>query len=76
MKTIIVLLGVGDFERKQAENIVNREFVHINELREDLFCDKGKNWFEFELTDFMDACNNQEIDLENYWVTYVKVKLI
>ena len=25
------------------------------------------------LSEFMDMCNDQEIELENYWVSYIKI---
>ena len=63
---IIVLLPITLFDRKQAERIENCESSNENvkKIIEQSIC--------MEISDFMDLCNNQEFDIEQYWLTYIK----
>jgi hypothetical protein len=63
---IIVLLPIALFDRKQAERIENCESSNENvkKIIEQSIC--------MEIFDFMDLCNNQEFDIEQYWLTYIK----
>jgi hypothetical protein len=63
---IIVLLPITLFDRKQAERIENCELSNENvkKIIEQSIC--------MEIFDFMDLCNNQEFDIEQYWLTYIK----
>lgn len=62
-------MPLGKFDRKTAEKIENCFFseIEIENLQKE-----GASFFE--LTDFMDLCNNMEIDFNYYWITYVKTK--
>lgn len=80
MKTYIVLLAVDVFTRDQhAELIAGETFKDLNSVydllqkdtEEDI--DRDDVWI-FTLTDFMIACNNQEVELEIWWVTYVNIE--
>jgi hypothetical protein len=63
---IIVLLPITLFDRKQAEQIENCESSseNVKKIIEQSIC--------MEISDFMDLCNNQEFDIEQYWLTYIK----
>ena len=63
---IIVLLPITLFDRKQAEQIENCESSSeiVKKIIEKAIC--------MEISDFMDLCNNQEFDIEQYWLTYIK----
>ncbi len=72
-KLCVVLLSVDVFERKMAENIENQTFKTLDEIQKTVRTHKAKEGIiHVELiSDFMDACNNQEIELEGFWVSYV-----
>ena len=76
MKTKIVLIPITDDTRtgrKDAEGIENSTFEDKQQLA-DTFFGGDVNLFRIvELTDFMDMCNNQELYLDDYWVSYVNI---
>lgn len=82
MKTYIVLLGVDIFDRNHhAELLENENFGSVKGvwdlLQEDIDTElTDADVLIYELTDFMDACNNQEIELELWWLTYVNTEII
>lgn len=67
----IVLLPVDTFDRRNdAEAIEDCVFTTVFKMLESL--KKNSMWVKiFTLSDFMDACNDEEICLEGYWVTYI-----
>ncbi len=69
-KSIRVLLFPvrGDKDRKEIEYIEDSEYT-VEELETVL----SNNVLSLTLTDFMDACNNQDIKLDYYWVTYISI---
>ena len=78
MKTYIVLAEVDLYDRRNfAEDLENSIHRTIGDFM-DKFSTRGKDGqtgiLIFSFTDFMDACNDQEINLENYWVTYINIK--
>ena len=85
---MIVTIEVEAFPdgRKVAERIEDRKCDSFNDvmnvIKEELD-EKSKKLedhviFEriqvWELSNFMDACNNQEINLENVWISYIHLK--
>lgn len=69
-KVRIVLLPVRENDnRKVAERYENSVFNTHEEARQALGEDVGI----CELTTFMDMCNDQDINLEQYWLTYIKI---
>lgn len=75
---IIVLISVDQFDngRKIAERIEDESFKDYDSLLKTLRKTEGGDFgfsYVFNLSEFMDACNNQEIDLEAYWVSYVNL---
>ena len=73
MKTIIILVPVTMGDRTVLEHIENEKFENANDIPKVLNLELGKSVFLQDLTNFMDYCNNQELDLESYWVGYVQV---
>lgn len=69
-KSIRVLLyPVSAYDRKD-----NAEHIEDNGYRaEELESVLPNDVLSYTLTDFMDACNNQEIQLGEYWVSYIRV---
>jgi hypothetical protein len=84
MQTVIVLIPV-DFHnaRKVCENIQNNTYTSeqqlgcCNLLRTELNKELGiidevdECPIFFDLNDFMDECNDQYINMENYFLSYV-----
>lgn len=61
------MLAIDKFDRrKDAENIENNTMdqIQINELR-------SRGAAVLALTEFMDLCNDQQIDLGGYWISYI-----
>jgi hypothetical protein len=72
----VVLMWVGKFERKEAEAIEDQHFDDFSSLQEHLEKTNLNGYTDaslYTMTDFMDACNDQEIELEQYWVSYVHI---
>ena len=62
---IVILLPIDKYSRKDAELVENMGIESIAGM---------EGIFKYPMTDFMDDCNNQAIELENYWLTYIKTK--
>ena len=62
--------------RRACEQVENRTFNNVDELRNALLCVYDiEKFICLELTDFMDAVNDQELDdLTNSFISYVKLK--
>ena len=65
-ETFVVLLPVGFFSKEAAYRIENKTLTNLYDVD---FMEEGGE--AYRLTEFMDACNHQEIDLSKYWLTYV-----
>lgn len=70
MKTFIVLLPIEENNRSNAEHIENTTYQNIEEFVNNSKC---KRSYVLALTNFMDECNNQDINLENYWISYIHI---
>ena len=69
-KVKIVLIPVAEYGRKQlAEAYENAVFENHVEAQK-VF---GADATIYELTTFMQACNDQEINLEVHWMTYITI---
>jgi len=67
MEKMIVMLPIDKFDRRRdAEHLENNTLTQdqVQEWR-----DKGAALLA--LTEFMDLCNDQEIDLGGYWISYI-----
>jgi len=75
MQTVIVLISVDDFSdgRKIAENIENILFNTPDDILRKVREKEDGFVAVYPITDFMDACNNQEIELDGVWVSYAQV---
>lgn len=78
----IVLLSMNDFERSTAELIENLPSItNLDTLIETINDTEGSEILKKEnsdtliqvytIGDFTTACNDQIIDLDSYWMTYV-----
>ncbi len=78
-KRVIILINVVGFSdgRKVAEYIENGDYNSVEEIIEAIKKEGSPDglflYKILELTDFMDECNNQEIELENWWISYVNL---
>ena len=77
-KVIVISVDYSN-ARKVAESIENMHFDSFVELRSELhkklkFDDTIEEPMIYDLTDFMDLCNNQEINLELYMISYIFMK--
>jgi hypothetical protein len=69
MKTAIVMLPINNFDRRRdAEHLENNTLNQdqVEDLRE-------RGAAVLALTEFMDLCNDQELDLGEYWISYITV---
>ena len=81
MNTQIILIPVDySNSRKVSENIENKTFETqadaVKSVYKDLVGDDEVKGIVliFPITDFMDACNNQELDvLTNYFISYITI---
>jgi len=71
-ETLILLFEINFFDKKDAENIENNTY-NADQLLQilDMAIDKETTIGVYSLSDFMGLCNNQEINLEDYWITYI-----
>jgi hypothetical protein len=72
MEKIILLFDTNYFERTEVENIENKtynseQFIEVIDMAKE----KETTIGVYSLTDFMDLCNNQEVNLDGYWISYV-----
>ena len=66
----VVLLDVDKYDRKEtAEAYENAVFKTYKEARE-VF---GEEAGIYDMSTFMNACNDQDIYLEGYWLTYITI---
>jgi len=67
MEKMIVMLPIDKFDRRRdAEHLENNI---LNEIQVQEWRDKGAA--VLRLTEFMDLCNDQEIELGGYWISYI-----
>lgn len=83
-ETMILTLDVNSFSdgRKVAERIENEKFESHTDLVKRLMLElgtEGANYDDYNiqvwtLSDFMDACNSEDINLVDTWIGYVQLK--
>lgn len=75
VQTVIILISVDDFTdgRKIAEEIENILFNTPEDILRKVRAEQDGFVAIYPITDFMDACNNQEIELEGVWVSHAQV---
>jgi len=67
MEKMIVMLPIDKFDRRRdAEHLENNT---LNQVQVQEWRDKGAA--VLRLTEFMDLCNDQEIELGGYWISYI-----
>jgi len=75
VQTVIILISVVDFTdgRKIAESVENILFNTPEDILRKVRAEQDGFVAIYPITDFMDACNNQEIELEGVWVSHAQV---
>jgi hypothetical protein len=75
MNVVVVLISVSDFTdgRKIAEHIENTLFNTPDDILRTVKENENGLVSIYPITDFMDACNNQEIELDGVWISYAQV---
>ena len=78
MNVVVILISIDDFAngRKIAENIENILFNTCDDIRRKVKENENGLVAIYSITDFMDACNNEEINLGEFWVSYAKVNTL
>jgi hypothetical protein len=74
MKPVIIIASVGTIDRRKLEHLEGCTFTKLSEIQETLFNLNGDidKFLLLEISDYMDAVNNQELDnLSDSWMTYV-----
>jgi hypothetical protein len=64
----ILVLPVGKYDRRNVAEVIENESFTIEALTE-----KFEDAQILELTDFMDLCNNEELNLDGCWISYVNI---
>jgi hypothetical protein len=77
METIVVLISVEETNsRKICENMENEKFDTIADVWKHIRDKTGTSVLVYSMTDFMDAVNDQDMDiLTEYFMSYVQVKI-
>lgn len=80
MKTYIVAISVRFFNsRKICELIENQKFESLEILSKYLLehlqptDDDDDEYRIFEITDFMDECNNEDFSISDFFISYVTI---
>jgi len=76
METKIVMAKVDKVDRERLEWIEEKQYHGAREVEMDLGCLDGieKGYIKiYTLSEFMDACNNEEVILTKWWIGYVKI---
>lgn len=73
--TVIVLSHTSYVGRDEMEGFENTIFENKNQFLETIGQSVNTDGIRlYTLTDFMDECNNEEIDISNYWFGYIQLK--
>jgi len=78
MNIVIVLIDIDHFKdgRTKAHTIESMTFKNIQEIYKELQLDKDKDekYVQiYTLIEFVYLCNEQSINLQNNWISYVNI---
>lgn len=81
MKTFIILININHTNSRKACNAIeNTTFANFDALEQALVkngidADEDHRTLKYEISDFMEAVNDQELDvLTEYFLSYVKIE--
>ena len=66
---IVLLYPVSKYDRRKDAEFIENNCYTIDELKTLIPVDVLK----LTLTDFMDKCNNEDISLDSYWLSYIRI---
>lgn len=70
-KTLVILLPVDQYDRiEDAEKVEGKNYANLSDIKERF---PGDDVLIYALSNFMYDANDQNINLENYWITYVNI---
>jgi hypothetical protein len=74
-QTVIILLPVDDYDRiKDAERLEDDNFYSLEELQKEFEDKNGEIPLVYtSMSNFMIDCNDEKINLNLYWLTYVNL---
>ena len=64
----MLLFPIDKYDRRNDVEFIENNYYTLDELETKI----AKDIVVLSLSDFQDLCNDQEFDIENYWVTYVR----
>lgn len=67
-ETKVLLLPVEYFDRKKDAEMIENSTWDIHQLEA-----IDPRILDYNMSDFMDLCNDQEFNIENYWVSYIQL---
>ena len=65
----VLLFRVDDYDRRRDVEFIENNVYDIHELETAIPNDVAV----LTLSEFMDLCNDQEFDVESFWVTYINL---
>ena len=76
---LVVLIPIASGDRQPLEHIENQKFDTIEALQNAICFDEDnpmavEDLMVMTLSEFVDACNDQFINLEEMWVGYIQMK--
>ncbi len=72
MKTYILIGDIDNCDRKDLEYCEGMSFQNITELNNFLILEKY-DFNYWSLGDFVDMCNNEDFNSDNYWISFVTI---
>ena len=70
-KTLIILLPVGQYDRiEDAERVEGKNYANLRDIKERF---PGDDVLVYALSNFIYDSNNENINHQNYWITYVHI---
>jgi len=71
----IVVADVTDVYRNDIEGIENSVYEDLEQFKATFEkYHEDADYGIYNLSDFQDACNDEEINLNNSWITYITIK--
>ena len=64
----ILLFPINEYDRRRDAELMENNVYNIHQLETAIPNDVDI----VTLSDFMDLCNNQMLDLEQYWISYIR----
>lgn len=68
MEIRILLFLVDKYDRRTDVEFIENNVYDLHQLETAI----PNDVWVLTLSEFSDLCNNQEFDIENYWVTYIR----